>query len=93
MQNFRAGSVQFIQEEDDRFAVHREPVGWSEVCLCSDVALLVLGFHLGRKTDDITRIRHLSEKQGYYLEAFLLIVVCQDLRLANTMFSYEHDIV
>ena len=86
LKNLWACSVQLVEEEDDRLAVCREPVWRHEVCLS---CLLVLA----RETDKVAWITHLTKEECYYRHAESTIVLGEDLRLTDSMISYEHDVM
>ena len=46
LQDLRTGSVQLVEEEDDRLAVLWKPVGWGEVGQRGGLSLCILLLHL-----------------------------------------------
>lgn len=79
-------TIQLVKEEDDRFAVFREPERWHEVGLS---CLLVLAW----KAYEVTRVTHLTQEESHYWHAERAVVLGEYLRLSYSMISYQHDVV
>ena len=86
LQDLGTGPVQFVEEEDYRLSVRREPVRRHEVCPAG--VFIQVG-----ESDEVSRVGHLSEEQCDHLESLFLEVSGQELRLADSVVADEHDVV
>ena len=86
LQYLRSGTVELVEEEDNRLAVEREPV-WRH-----EVGLACL-FVFGGDADKVARVGHLSEEKCDYRHAFLGVVVGQYFRFADSMLADKHDVL
>ena len=86
LKNLRAGTVEFIQEQDDGLAVQREPVRRHEFRLS--------GFGVfGRDTDEVARVCHLTEEKRNDRHSFSGVVFSKNLGLANAVTTHQHQVV